>query len=451
MQALTKRRGASISLALLLSFVAVSPGFANQTQNEQDMVILNPGGGVLANGSDGIRMSFNSSSNPSVGSDQVWFTNEENWCCNGGGPVLAIGSAAFGEAGAASNENLDSFDSLAISGVTGANQRAAAGTDPDFTADTGNATATLTYTKVVDGLTYTLARAITYTFPNNYYDETWTVTIPLGNTAVVKLFVGGDTAPGGSDTGNGKLRTVNGLKLIYSSNPDSGQYLGYSESNAGSAWTQYFVGDYNSPYPTIAAGGNLDNSILEGNHDAGLQVQWTFPTAAGSYAKTMRTTIGYNSDIGGSPAAAPGFLDLDLALDASAGEIVPGGEVILQGSGLLAYSPLELVLRSTPVTIDLAGQTANASGAFYIRAKLPDSISAGVHSLTLTGTKPDGNPISDVLYFEIDADGKLLNVRAGLARTGMEFSSLPLLAGSVLIALGAAVVAYRRRKGISEN
>jgi LPXTG-motif cell wall-anchored protein len=310
----------------------------------------------------------------------------------------------------------------------------------------------LTYTKVVDSRTYTVARAITYTHPNNYYDETWTVTIPSGNTAVVKLFVGGDTAPGGSDNGNGKLRTVNGLNLIYSANPDSGQYLGYSESNAGSAWTQYYVGYYATPYQTIAAGGNLDNSVEEGDHDAGLQVQWTFSTAAGSYERTMRTTIGSNSDIvGAGGAAAPGFLDLDLALDASAGEIVPGGEVILQGSGLIAYSPLELVLRSTPVTIDLAGQTANASGAFTIRAKLPDVISAGVHSLTLTGTKPDGNPISDVLYFEIDADGKLLNVRAGLAKTGMEFSSIPLLAGSVLVALGAAVVIYRRRKGIREN
>jgi LPXTG-motif cell wall-anchored protein len=451
MQGSLKKMGASISLALLLSVVAVNPGWADTDQHEQDMVILNPGGGMLANGSDGIRMSFNSYAQPSTGSDQVWFTGETNWCCSGGGPVLAIGSEAFGEAGAADDESLVSFDSLSISGVTGQFQRAAHGTDPTFTSDTGNAAATLTYTKVVDSKTYTVARAITYTYPNNFYDETWTVTIPAGNTAVVKLFVGGDTAPGGSDTGNGKLRTVNGLNLIYSSNPESGQYLGYSESNADSAWTQYFVGSYSTPYQTIGAGGNLDNSVEEDDHDAGLQVQWTFPTAAGSYSKTMRTTIGYNSDIGGSPAAAPGFLDLDLALDASAGEIVPGGEVILQGSGLIAYSPLELVLRSTPVTIDLAGQTANASGAFTIRAKLPDVISAGVHSLTLTGTKPDGNPISDVLYFEIDAEGKLLNVRAGLAKTGMEFSSIPLLAGSVLIALGAAVVMYRRRKGISEN
>jgi LPXTG-motif cell wall-anchored protein len=155
---------------------------------------------------------------------------------------------------------------------------------------------------------------------------------------------------------------------------------------------------------------------------------------------------GCNSAPADLPAApAPGFLDLDLALAASVGEIVPGNDVILQGSGLIANSPLELVLRSTPVSIDLAGQKANASGSFFIRAKLPDVISAGVHSLTLTGTKPDGNPISDVLYFEIDSDGKLLNGRAGLAKTGANVEWL-MVAGLLAAIAGAGFLTLSRRK-----
>jgi hypothetical protein len=145
-------------------------------------------------------------------------------------------------------------------------------------------------------------------------------------------------------------------------------------------------------------------------------------------------------------------LALDLALDATTGVVVPGGQVRLQGGGLIANSPLELVMRSTPVVINLNGQTADASGNFDFRATLPASISAGVHSLTLTGTKPDGTPISDLLYFEIDASGKLLWSQAdtpkALAKTGADsFATGGLvLAALALIGFGVALTASRRTK-----
>ena len=447
------KRGSSLSLAVLLTLAAVTPAWSATSQLDQDMVVLNPGGGVALDGSDGIRIHFNAFEDPEGGSDQVYFTNENNWCCSGGGPVMAVGTTVFGEASAASDDDLPSFDTLAISGITGANQRVPAGTVEDtvtYSATTGNAGATLTYTKVVGGKTYTLQRVVTYTYPNNYYDETWTVTIPAGNTEVVKLYVGGDTAPGGSDVGTGQLRTVNGLKLIYSANPDSGQYIGYSELNQASAWTRYWSANYSDPYAVIQAAGDIPNTIEEAEHDAGLQVQWTFGATPGTYAKSMRTTIGYNSDI---PALDIRPLGLDLALDATVGGVVPGGQVLLEGGGLIANSPLELVMRSTPVVIDLNGQTADAAGNFSFRATLPAEIAAGVHSLTLTGTKPDGTPISDLLYFEIDSSGKLLwsqadTPRAALAATGPDSTTTMglLLAALALVGFGVARSAARRTK-----
>jgi hypothetical protein len=149
-------------------------------------------------------------------------------------------------------------------------------------------------------------------------------------------------------------------------------------------------------------------------------------------------------------------LGLDLELAPTVGEIVPGGDVLLQGGGLIANSPLELVLRSTPVTIDLKGQTADSSGNFAFLATLPPAIEPGAHSLTLTGKKPDGTPISDVLYFEIDASGKLLSVSKTAPSAASPASTTPLAKTGVdswstaaLALLALAMLGYGARLALS--
>jgi len=152
----------------------------------------------------------------------------------------------------------------------------------------------------------------------------------------------------------------------------------------------------------------------------------------------------------------PKPLGLDLALAPTVGELVPGGAALLQGGGLIAFSPLELVMRSTPVVIDLNDRKANAFGNFSFNATLPTEIEPGVHSLTLTGTKPDGNPISAVLYFELGADGKLLWAQkdtpkaapASLAKTGADtWVTMGMLLGSLaMVGFGARLAFSGRRK-----
>jgi hypothetical protein len=149
---------------------------------------------------------------------------------------------------------------------------------------------------------YRVVREISYVYPKNFYDEDWTVVIPSGNTDVVKLYLGGDAAPGNSDIGIGSsaLRGA-GLRVVYERNPTSGQYISYAPRSLASNFTHYFVGSYNAPYGTIYSGGDLDDSVNTSIHDAGLQIQWTFGTTAGSFTKSMRTTVGYNEDIGSEP------------------------------------------------------------------------------------------------------------------------------------------------------
>lgn len=403
----------------------------------------------MLTGADGIQIIFNSSGDPEIGSDQIVFAQTDNWCCGGGGPVLNVGGVAIGEAGAAEYKGFASWDSVAISNVTGASQRVAAGGTVISSTQTGNATATLTYTKTIDSKVYTVVRAVSYTYPNHYYDETWTVTIPAGNTAEVDLYIGGDVAPGDDDNGKGSTQEVAGLRTNYESNIYSGIFISYGELDVAKPFSHYFVGDYSDPYNTIAAGGNLpDTTDPTDDHDAGLQVQWSLGTTPGDYANPMRTTVSYNTNI-------PGFVDvgrvplaLDLALDAAAGELVPGSDVVLRGGGLIANSPLELVLRSTPVIIDLNGARADGSGNFNFTVELPDPIEPGRHTLTLTGYAPDGSPVSDVLYFEIGADGKLLWASMeDLADTGADSGQLALLGGLAALSMvaGAAFVARRRK------
>jgi LPXTG-motif cell wall-anchored protein len=437
---------------LVSASLALTPltALGSASQNGADMVVLNPGGGKLVTGADGIQMIFNSSGDPQVGSDQIYFAQTDQWCCNGGGPVLNVGGLgySYGEAGAAYDVSFDSWDTVAVSNVTGASQRITAGGSSITSTQTGNATATLTYTKTVDSKVYTVVRAITYTYPNDFFDETWTVTIPAGNTAEVKLYVGGDVAPGGDDNGSGSTQEVDGKRTNYEANLYSGIFISYGELDAAKPFSHYFVGEYDAPYELIEMGEDLPDTMDPADHDAGLQVQWDLGTTPGSYANQMRTRVSFNTNIPGFVEVGRVPLALDLALDASVGEIVPGTDVILQGGGLIANSPLELVMRSTPVVIDLDGQRADGSGNFFFPATLPDPIEPGRHSLTLTGYAPDGSPVSDVLYFEIGADGKLLWASmVDLADTGADNGQLALLGGLAALSLVAgAVVVVRRRK-----
>lgn len=301
-----KKKALAISAALALAVapVAVPLALGASSQGGQPSIILNPGGGLLDDGIDGIRIHFNTYDEPDPGSDQVFFAGDQQWCCGGAGPVLAVGSTAFGEAGAAEDRSLVSWDTFAISDQTGTYEEiptSAADDDPTSSAK-GSASATLTYEKTVSSRVYRVIRQVTYVYPNNFYDEVWTLVIPSGNTEVIKLYVGGDSSPGDDDNGIGSTALRgSGLRAVYEANPDSEQYLSYAARDLASNFTHYFVGDYDNPFGAIASGGDLDDSIDTSEHDAGIQVQWTFGSTPGTFSRSMRTTVGYNDDIGSEP------------------------------------------------------------------------------------------------------------------------------------------------------
>ncbi len=155
-----------------------------------------------------------------------------------------------------------------------------------------------------------------------------------------------------------------------------------------------------------------------------------------------------------TPSSPTLTLDLGLAV----GDVVAGAPVTVSGAGLKAGSDYTVILRSTPVL--LAGGTIGSTGAFTASAVLPTGLSAGQHTVTLTGTAADGSALSRVAFLTVSATGTLTylsyisadaatNVTAAstttaLASTG--FTAAPLgFAALLLLLAGATLVAARRR------
>lgn len=330
----------TIALAAVASVATVVPSYAYESQGGGETIVLNPGGGRNASGNDGIAIVFNGKAGgagftptdsdpifvPITGSDQVYFAGTPQWCCwSGVSPVLNIGGTLYGEMSAAANfedyAGATSFDSVTVTASTGAKEIIENGSDAAITSTaTGDATATIVYSVNLDGLTYSINRAITYHHPDNWYDETWTVTIPNSNSEVVKFYLGGDTAPGGSDSGLGEIVTIGGKLHLREKNTQSGQYISYQE-RGDSSFDHYFIGNYVDPYDAIRNGADLPDTFdTEDGHDAGIQIQWTLGSTPGTYAHTMRTRIGFINEFeedlattGANSGSLPGLAALAVA------------------------------------------------------------------------------------------------------------------------------------------
>lgn len=300
-------------LFALFALVVLPAAAQSASQNGAPMVVINPGGGLDPFGRDGVVPIFNGFARPDGnspvpgsgsfnaaidGSDNQYFAGESQWCCwSGYGPVVNIDGQLFGEASAASDVEGPvgslPWDSVQVISTGGTAVQVPAGSGGTGTGTEGDGTATIRYTMVYDGRTYQMDRAITYTYPNAFFDETYTFTIPSGNPHTVKFYLGGDSSPGGTDVGLGYMKTTP-YRSIFSSNPESQVYVGFQETGPTNPFDFWFVGQYDEPYEVIQMGDNLDNAVSTTAHDAGLQFQWTLPTAAGTYTRNSRTILGFN-------------------------------------------------------------------------------------------------------------------------------------------------------------
>lgn len=278
----------SLAFALTLSFFilgsALSPASASQIGPQ---ITLNPGGGQQPDGTDGIQFSINvTTGTPLIwgsGKDSLFYRGNNQYCCTAAGPMLNIGGELFGQAGPADGMGSD-WEALDIVSTSGATSVGAP------TAVTGDASVTVLYTAVHDGLEFRLDRTVDYTFPNDFVTESYTLHIPEGNTHIVKFYHGGDTAPGGSDGAYG-LATTTPVRSIMSVNHDSRVLIGYREISGSKPFGGAYAADFDAPYAAVQDGEDIGFTVDTDHHDAGLMMQWTFGSEPGTHQAAMQTFV----------------------------------------------------------------------------------------------------------------------------------------------------------------
>lgn len=282
--------GIAMIVAVAICSLLISSAHALPGQAGAQQVTLNPGGGVQANGSDGMRFTVNSdasSGNPNYavsGGDGVVYKNTYQYCCSAGGPVLNIGGKPFGQAGAAQYGSVAIWSSISIISTSGTASVGAR------TTGKGNASAVIRYTAEKNGLVYAIDREVSYVYPNDFVTDKYTFTIPDGNTEAVKFYLGGDTAPGSSDQGYGIVLT-SPVRSIISLNTSSQIMFGFRESPGSKAFDGATSQHYSAPYNTVNNGGNIGFVETASNHDAGLMMQWNLGSTPGVQTASLEQFV----------------------------------------------------------------------------------------------------------------------------------------------------------------
>jgi hypothetical protein len=252
-------------------------------------LIINPGGGLLANGSDGVRWEFNRAAFSR--GDGVFWRNQPYFFDGGDySIVLTVGGGA-GTAIQSINSsqwtaNLGNvkFDDITIGNLTGSailcSSTSRHSTQLYMTGcggSTGSGSGVITYSKTLSGKVYTVVRTITYVYPEQSYLDQYDVIIPAGNTAVVKLYKGGDTTPGGSNTGVGAYFS-SPVRSILSIETGVRLLIGMKEvsrlTNMSTFEGAVEPSHHADPYAWVNANQNLNFSAANYNHNVGYMIQY---------------------------------------------------------------------------------------------------------------------------------------------------------------------------------
>lgn len=134
----------------------------------------------------------------------------------------------------------------------------------------------------------------------------------------------------------------------------------------------------------------------------------------------------------------------DTVASDSQGE--PGDKFRMHGCGYNESSEVQFEMNSAPIS--LGRTTTDALGAFDVELTIPANAPLGRHTITASGTAPDGRAKVESVAFTVVA-AAAANNRSGqtLPRTGSDTSTVPLVAGSTaLIGAGAVLVIVARRR-----
>ena len=285
-------------------------------------LIINPGGGMDVTGNDGIRMQFNrqitdltrSECGPSKGDAIYWRGVTQFYADADHGVALSIGGGtdAANPGSATSLRTIlascpssmignTTFSDITIGSLTGSatlcGDTTTAGTLRNCSSMYGSGSAVITYSHTVGGRIFSLIRSITYTYPNPYFLEQFTINVPSGNTSMVKLYKAGDTAPGGSNSGVG-VYVSNPVKRVMSVEVNTKVFVAMKEVRRPTGMST-FEGAYETSYGGYdyiyrRINNNLDLGFYAdpNTHNVAYGIQYTIGSNPGTYNEENYTYVG---------------------------------------------------------------------------------------------------------------------------------------------------------------
>jgi len=353
---------------------------------------INPTGGVLASGADGLRIYVTN-----LGQIQVRYQNQNQFYEPNttdtstnlfNGMYMAVGTQVIGPDTGAENMTKVAWTPLSQT-LTGSGTAA----DPYVVTTTMyyNANGVAGYQAAADFQATVLTSYISGT---KYFTNTVTVTPPSANAAQVKWYHAADTYLGGSDAGPayalapgvGSTTSTSADVQVIATRRDAGTasevFVGFAEVDGGRQFDRFYSGVYNGTglYGGIAGGGNITNTITTAaSTDNGLGVQFNLG------AINAATTFSYRL-----------VFDSDTALDLDANNSTATGNNYVTSYGVGSSTPVAVVdsdVAITNVVADIGRATvtidnAQTGDALSVIGTLPAGITATVsgNTVTLTGS-----------------------------------------------------------------
>jgi len=398
-------RGATLlALALLGTVIApVSPALAAGGPT----VVINGGGGNSADGSDGLRIELN---RPPSGDpfytdfEQIFYKGVPQYAWDGAvGPHLVIGDKLFAQTAArghATGSAEMDWNSIQVVTVSGS---ATSGTTSTAT---GSGSATIRYTASVDGLDYLLDRTVSYDSTNQYFTDSYSFTIPEGNTKEVNFYQGGTTTPrlsaGSPTTAYAVIAEGADVRSVVSINSADHGHIGYREVAGSAEFDGAWTGGTGS-FENVAEGRDLGFVASAGTPESTLMVQWALPSTPGTYNRAMETFLGQQNTVVTAEFAQPATgqnvpvdlvftidntvdnphllptFDYSFTLKLPSGFFVPSGASIVNECG-------GIVSQISPPgggrSVQLAGTTTLGAGIESCEIRVPVStFSTGTYTL----------------------------------------------------------------------
>jgi len=367
------RRGviAVVATALVALGLAVDTARAPEASAWGDMhgqakFVINPGGGQIPGGADGLQLTFNDYGNDMVrteGTDQYYIAQGAPLPTPPGGSAdvpwggfwLWTGTELVGDSGTSSTD-ATSWDTMTFTSAGTTTQ------NPASTA-TGSGSLTLHYAYTAAGnLLYQVDRTISYTYPNQFFTQTFDVTIPAGQPNPVKLMFGADTGPDYFDQGYGILGSPTAPVHMVAD-------VAQNRTNSIVALTEDPAHPFDGAIAInvatakndIKTGANLGFTADTSAHDGSVFAQWSLGTTAGTQSRSMQVSANHqqarlSANFTAPTVAFPANGELGLTLTNS-------NLTAISGAGYTFTLPTGLTIGATSPTNTCGGTLTPTAGS----------------------------------------------------------------------------------------